>query len=173
MSAYYEQSRVGSGLTADTSRDLRATTNHADIEAAASLSPPTRTKCILCVDDEIVATAMRADVLREHGYGVVVHHSPYAVPYCDLSVFDLAILDFQMPGLNGRELLLRMRALWAKFPIILLTGCLEALSYEDRNLFARCIDKSMPIGQLLEAIAEYVNPNQKRHILSRPSLHRI
>jgi CheY-like chemotaxis protein len=65
-----------------------------------------------------------------------------------------------MPGLNGRELFLRMRALGARFPIVLLTGCVDALSYEDRVLFARCIDKGMPVGRLLETIAELLGSNQ-------------
>lgn len=65
-----------------------------------------------------------------------------------------------MPGLNGRELLLHMRALGARFPIVLLTGCVETLLSEDRVLFARCIDKSMPIQHLLETIAEFLDPNR-------------
>lgn len=115
---------------------------------------------ILCVDDEILGTRMRAQILREHGYSVVVHHSPLSVLCCDLFIFNLAILDFQMPELNGKDLLLRMRALGVKFPILLLTGRLEALSYEDRVLFARCIDKAAPVDRLLDTIAEFLNPNE-------------
>jgi CheY-like chemotaxis protein len=115
---------------------------------------------ILCVDDEVLGTRMRAEILKERGYSVVVYHSPLAVLRCEVSTFDLAILDFQMPGLNGRELLLRMRALGARFPIVLLTGSLEALSHEDRVLFARCIDKGMPIRGLFDVIAEFLDPNQ-------------
>jgi CheY-like chemotaxis protein len=115
---------------------------------------------ILCVDDEIPGTRMRGEILREHGYSVVLYHCPLAVLHCDLSMFDLAILDFEMPGLNGRELFLRMRALGARFPIVLLTGCLEALSHEDARLFARCINKAMPIHYLLNTIAEFLKPNQ-------------
>lgn len=51
-------------------------------------------------------------------------------------------LIFEMPGLYGRDFLLRMRAIGAKFPIILLTGHRGALSDEDCVLFARCIDKT-------------------------------
>jgi hypothetical protein len=64
-----------------------------------------------------------------------------------------------MPGLNGRELVLRVQALGARFPTVLLTGCMNALSYEDRALFARCIDKGMPIARLLDTIAEFLAPN--------------
>ncbi len=115
---------------------------------------------ILCVDDDVLGTTMRAEILKEHGFSVVVFHSPLEVTRCDLSTFNLAILDFEMPGLNGRELLLRIRAMGARFPIVLLTGCLAGLSHEDCVLFARCIDKSMPIHYLLDTIAEFLDPNQ-------------
>ena len=115
---------------------------------------------ILCVDDDVLGTTMRAEILKEHGFSVVVFHSPLEVTRCDLSAFNLAILDFEMPGLNGRELLLRIRAMGARFPIVLLTGCLAGLSHEDCVLFARCIDKSMPIHYLLNTIAEFLDPNQ-------------
>jgi len=62
---------------------------------------------------------------------------------------------FQMPELNGRELLLRMRALGVRFPIVLLAGDVDALSHEDRVLFARCIEKCMPIQHLLKTIEEF------------------
>jgi CheY-like chemotaxis protein len=115
---------------------------------------------ILCVDDDIVGTTLRGEILEEHGYSVVLYHCPLATLRCDLSMFDLAVLDFQMPGLNGRELFLRLRALGARFPIVLLSGCVDALSYEDRGLFARCLDKCSPTEYLLETIAEFLDPNQ-------------
>src|SRR5271163_55944 len=66
---------------------------------------------ILFVDDEVIGTEMLAEVLADHAYDVVLCHCPFAAPDCDLSFFKLAILEFQMPSLNGRELLLRFRAL--------------------------------------------------------------
>jgi hypothetical protein len=53
-----------------------------------------------------------------------------------------------------------MRAFGARYPIILLTGRMEALSYEERVLFSRCLDKSMPVQRLLETIAEFLNSDQ-------------
>jgi CheY-like chemotaxis protein len=115
---------------------------------------------ILCVDDDVLGTTMRAEILKERGFSVVVFHSPLEVTRCDLSTFNLAILDFEMPGLNGRELLLHIRAMGARFPIVLLTGCLADLSHEDCVLVARCIDKSTPIHYLLDTIVEFLNPDQ-------------
>lgn len=130
-------------------------------EAPVSTSPAQGCKRrILCVDDEIAGTRIRGEILEKHGYSVALYHCPSAVLRCDLSLFDLAVVDFQMPELNGRELFLRMRALGARFPIVLLAGAVDALSYEDRVLFARCIDKGRSVQNLLEAIAEFLDPNQ-------------
>ena len=78
-----------------------------------TLPTRSRTYRILCVDDEIVGVRLRGEILEEHGYSVVLYQCPLAVLRCDLSVFDLAVLDLHMPELNGRELFLRMRVLGA------------------------------------------------------------
>ena len=115
---------------------------------------------ILCVDDDIAGTTIRGQILEEQGYLVVLYHCPLAAIHCDLSTFSLAVIDFAMPSLNGRELLLRMRASGARFPVVLLTGSIDTLSYEDRILFARCIDKGRSVQCLLDTIAEFLSLNQ-------------
>jgi DNA-binding response OmpR family regulator len=100
---------------------------------------------------------MRTEVLRQQGYSVDLYHSPVEAVCCDVFLFNLAILDFEMPELNGRELLLRLRALGARFPTVLLTGRLEALSHDDRVLFTRCLDKGMPISRLLDVVRELLD----------------
>lgn len=142
--------------------DTAFTQRHAGVKKPAlrDTAQQSRKRCILCVDDEIIGTAMRGEILKEFGYSVVLSHSPLDALRFDLSMFDLAILDFQMPDLNGRELLLRMRALGARFPIILLTGCVDLLTQEDRVLFARSIDKGTPFEHLLDTIAEFLNPDE-------------
>lgn len=149
-----------SEFTAKVPDEIGNAVAHSDMELVTASREQFHRHRILCVDDEIKGTTMRAQILREHGYSVVVYHCPLAVLRCDFSKLDFAILDFDMPGINGRELFLRMRALGARFPIVLLTGSPQALSYEDRVLFARCIDKGMPIRLLLDAIAEFLDPNQ-------------
>ena len=151
---------IRSGVTANIPDEIRNVTAHSEMEMANAPRARFQRHRILCVDDEIIGSTMRAEILREHGYSVDLYHAPLAALRCDLSLFELAILDFEMPALNGRELLLRMRASGARFPIVLLTGSLEALAKEDRILFARCVDKGMPISRLLDAVAEFLGPNQ-------------
>ena len=115
---------------------------------------------ILFVDDDALGLRVRGELFEELGNSVVLCDSPAAALSCDLSKVDLGVVDFHMPGLNGRELLLRMRAAGARFPIILLTGDIDALDRDNRVLFARCIDKGEPIQRLLECITELLDPNQ-------------
>jgi hypothetical protein len=75
---------------------------------------------------------------------------PYSIQRCHAIVLlALRVLQQQTRRLQD-----------ARFPIVLLTGYLEALSHEDRVLFARCLDKGMPIRRLLDTIAEFLDPNQ-------------
>jgi DNA-binding response OmpR family regulator len=52
----------------------------------------------------------------------------------DVSQFHLAILDFDMPCLNGFQFLLHLRTSRASFPIVLLSG----MSREFRTTYALC-----------------------------------
>ena len=101
-------------------------------------------KRILCVDDNELELTLRGKILELQGYSVVLLRCPGQALRCDLSAFDLAVLDFDMPGLNGRELFLRMRALHARFPILLLSAFASTLGPEDRILFSKCLNKGEP-----------------------------
>jgi CheY-like chemotaxis protein len=117
-------------------------------------------KRILCVDDNVVELTLRGKILESKGYSVVLLSCPIQALRCDLSAFDLAVLDFDMPGLNGRDLFLRMRALHARFPILLLSACASTLCPDDCVLFSRCLNKGEPVGNLLDVIAAFLDPNE-------------
>jgi len=73
-------------------------------------------KRILCVDDNVLELTLRGKILELQGYSVVLLSCPIQALRSDLSTFDLAILDFDMPRMNGRDLFLGMRALHAGLP---------------------------------------------------------
>jgi CheY-like chemotaxis protein len=117
-------------------------------------------KRILCVDDNVLELKLRGKILELQGYSVVLLSCPIQALRCDLSTFDLAILDFDMPGMNGRDLFLRMRALHARFPILLLSASASTLRPEDSILFSKCFDKGEPVRHLLDVIAAFLDPNE-------------
>ena len=117
-------------------------------------------KAILFVDDHEVLARLSCEILEMQGYTVVLLSCPMQVLRYDLSTINLAILDFDMPGMNGKELLLRMRALHVRFPILLLSGSAHTMPAESRVLFSRCLVKGNPVRQLLDCIAGFLDPNE-------------
>jgi CheY-like chemotaxis protein len=113
------------------------------------LSPKYR---ILCVDDDLFGLESRAALFEEEGYSVTSVSCPLMALEHDMSRFHLAVLDFDMPVLNGFQLLLRLRAARATFPIVLLSGMSRQLPNDMRIMFSSCLDKGEPIHLLLDTV---------------------
>jgi len=118
-------------------------------------NPSSGTHRILCVDDDLVCLRVRQALLESEGYAVVITDQPLEALNQDFSTVDLALVDYDMPGMNGKELLLRMRASKATFPIILLSGQAYTLPAEVRVLFSACIDKGSPVKNILDFIERF------------------
>jgi CheY-like chemotaxis protein len=114
--------------------------------------------CILCVDDDLVGLELRAALLEEEGYSVTSVSCPLMALEYDVSKFQLAILDFAMPVLNGFQLLLRLRAAHASYPIVLLSAMSRDLPNDMRIVFSSCLDKGEPIHLLLNTVRSYLTP---------------
>jgi CheY-like chemotaxis protein len=112
--------------------------------------------CILCVDDNVSCLEARAALLEEEGYSVTAATCPLMALEHDVSKFHMAILDFDMPVLNGFQLLLRLRAAHASFPIVLLSGMSRDLPNDIRSVFSSCLDKGEPIHLLLNTVRSYL-----------------
>ena len=110
---------------------------------------------ILCVDDDLVCLQLRQTLLESNGYAVIISDRPFEALKQDFDAVDLAFVDYDMPEMNGRELLLRMRASNATFPIVLLSGQAYTLPVEVRVLFSACIDKGSPVREMLEIIERF------------------
>jgi CheY-like chemotaxis protein len=108
--------------------------------------------CILCVDDNVHCLEARAALLEEEGYSVTTVNCPLRALECDVTKFHLAVLDFDMPTLNGFQLVLRLRAAQASFPIVLLSGMSRDVPNNMRKVFSSCLDKGEPIPILLNTI---------------------
>jgi two-component system response regulator MprA len=67
--------------------------------------------------------------------------------------FDLAIVDYFMPGMRGSELALHIRQIAPSLPIIMITAYLEKLAAADKPVDA-VIGKPFAIEDLRRAIAK-------------------
>lgn len=85
---------------------------------------------LLYAEDEVSLSEAVVDILTFHKFTVdAVYSGTDALAYAEASPYDGIILDIMMPGLNGLEVLRRLRRSGNTTPILLLTAKTEI---EDR-----------------------------------------
>ena len=111
-----------------------------------------QTARILCVDDESAALSVRKRVLESAGYRVVASRSSEeAVRLFRIESFNLVILDYWMPGMNGIVTARQLKKINSSVPIIILSG-LSQLPDETIGVAERWILKDEGPEYLLSAI---------------------
>ncbi len=115
-------------------------------------------KLILSVDDEAETLRSRQIVLENAGYGVLNASSgEQALGIFSTVQLDLAVLDYSLPGVGGREVAKVMKARRPELPIILVSG--HRVGIETFS----CVDGFLVKGEspalLLETIEELLNAN--------------
>jgi two-component system response regulator PilR (NtrC family) len=78
---------------------------------------------ILIVDDDTNVRIMLSAVLNDEGYLVeAVENGKKAVNACEKSLFDVALIDIELPDMKGTELLNRLKKMQPKMVRIIITG---------------------------------------------------
>lgn len=119
---------------------------------------------ILIVDDEESLTEILREFLRGEGHDVVVCHDPLAAERVALDEKpQLALLDYQMPGKTGVQLLadLRARAETRLLPVLLLSG-MEAVRFAAQippEPRVRFLLKPLDMHVLHTMVREMLDPN--------------
>ncbi|MBI3600501.1 MAG: response regulator [Nitrospinae bacterium] len=84
-------------------------------------------KILIVDDDELVRTMLREFFTRK-GYGVEVKkNGEEALDAMKSNIFDLAMVDIKMPGMDGITLMSRIKQISENLPVIIITG------YPDMN----------------------------------------
>ena len=91
---------------------------------------------VLVVDDDPMLLTLLSDTLNAIGYSSVsVPNAERALEYWGDSKVDLFIVDINLPGMGGLELLSRIKKDKPKLPVILITGVnmnkIESRAYEQ------------------------------------------
>lgn len=108
---------------------------------------------LLCVDNDPRFLALLSAVLEVAGYSVVAANDPIqALAMAIKTVFDLVILDYDMPGMNGAELARGLRQNKCDLPIILFSGH-PTLPADAFN----AVDEYVPKGESIEALLQIVS----------------
>ncbi len=81
---------------------------------------------VLVVDDDAINLRIAARLLRELGHhGALVNEGVKALRLLEQQNFDVMLLDVNMPGLNGQEVLAAVRARpagSARLPVLMVSG---------------------------------------------------
>lgn len=119
------------------------------------------TRKILCVDDNAAFLLAFSALLELAGFSVITAGNPArGLDLVRRGVFDLAILDYHMPGMNGAQLARRIRQTRPEMPLILLSAN-ESVPAEDLRAFNRYLRKGEGLQEVLLAIGLSV-ANEKR-----------
>jgi CheY-like chemotaxis protein len=78
---------------------------------------------LLYVDDNPRASRLLAGVLEDCGFRVIARNDPSeALMLCRRTYFDLALLDYEMPVMNGARLAREIKHLAPDIPVVLISG---------------------------------------------------
>ncbi len=119
---------------------------------------------ILIVDDNQDLAENLAEILDDRGYRVqVALDGSQALAWLATETFSLVISDLRMPGLDGVQVLERIRVHWPSLPVILMTA------YAPDDLLARAADggseadaffaKPLDLDRLLASVATLCPPD--------------
>ncbi len=111
---------------------------------------------ILVIDDEPAVVDILVTCLREEGYGAVgAQTSDEGLKLAILSRPELVLLDIALPGMNGIELLKRIRSIIPTSGVIMVSGNTDpVLAREALELGAIAyIDKPFDFAYLKRVIA--------------------
>lgn len=128
-------------------------------------------KTIVIVDDEPSICEILCESFSENGYQcLTAHNGRAALELIESSQPDLIISDYQMPGLNGMELLRFTRDLSLTTPIIWVTAHASPEMFREawRLGIYDFFEKPFKIGQVVEMGIEALKLSPEELILHRP-----
>jgi CheY-like chemotaxis protein len=78
---------------------------------------------VFYVDDNPKSSRLLTNVLEASGFRVITAHDAVdALSLCKRTSFDLALLDYEMPGMTGSQLAQEIKFLLPDTPIVLISG---------------------------------------------------
>jgi CheY-like chemotaxis protein len=114
-------------------------------------------KRILLVEDELGAReSLKLLLAIDRHHVVEATEGAEAVELLKSQTFDLAILDYFMPGMRGSQLARHIREVAPALPILMITAYLEKLSEADKPVDA-VIGKPFSVEELRRTITKLLS----------------
>lgn len=112
------------------------------------------------VDDDPGLRSVIQRILARRGFEVVVAVSgPAAIEAIASERFDLALIDFSMPGMDGRDVALALRASAPALPVVFMSGADQGSAVTA--LAASFIAKPFTPTELGDVIARVLAPDPR------------
>ena len=123
-----------------------------------------RERKIMIVEDNTVLRQSILDLLSEHGFHNLVAFGDglNAVSYCRETRPDLAVLDVDMAGLSGLDILCEIRSMSQKLPVVMMSAShdrhilIQACESGANTFFPKPFDSDM-FCRKIEALLENVS----------------
>ena len=116
---------------------------------------------IMIVDDNVELCEMLSLLLGKEGFNVqVVYNGEMALRMMRSQVPDVMLLDFKMPGMDGMEVLRRVKEIDPDLPVVMITayaeihGAVEAIKAGAHDYLAKPFDNHEVIRVIYRALAE-------------------
>ncbi len=122
---------------------------------------------ILLIDDNLHGLVARRAVLEQQGHKVSVAASGQeGLDLFAEQPFDVVVTDYRMPGLNGQQVIRKLRQQTPELPIVLLSGYVEPLGLTERSTGADIVLSKGPaeVRDLLRAIVRL----SRKRVLPKP-----
>jgi CheY-like chemotaxis protein len=120
---------------------------------------------LLCIDDSQAILEYERSLFETSGYIVVTATSAtQGLRLATMSRFDVVLLDYHMPEMNGHQVALEIKRLRPETLVVMVSG--SDIPEETRQLVDAVIPKTEAIGELLPMVAELceqVSPARIRH----------
>jgi signal transduction histidine kinase len=128
------------------------------IEPGTSSPPPAAAgvrHSILIVDDDRQVRRFMALSLRDRGYDVIDADSgALALEHLGTRRFDLLLVDFAMPGMNGAQVAQAARAMQRDLKVLLVSGYADSAAVESALGASQLLRKPFDAGELEAAVAK-------------------
>src|SRR3984893_13210413 len=119
---------------------------------------------ILLIDDNNMGLSARRSVLEELGHKVVTCGAPHdALELCGKQRFDVVVIDYKMPKMNGVEFITRLRKQHPAIHVILISGFTDTFGLDEANTGADVViqKSSHEVSHLIRSVNRLLRKQQQ------------